>query len=170
MNFNELSLSVLARKKGCGPGFHKGTAALHSLLRPPSIKCCLVICQRAVTAETCGSYNLAVFSGFQGLELVPGLFVHTGLGTRPQEVHPEQRQLEGGSRQPTDRRLVLTTELAPQLCGGEKHPLESYPFLLVHSKSHVFKLSSCKRSGHVIQRVLDFWTFFTPEQRGGQGS
>lgn len=35
--FNELSLSVLARKKGRGPRFHKGTAALLSFVRQPSI-------------------------------------------------------------------------------------------------------------------------------------
>lgn len=154
MNFNELSLSVLARKKACGPGFHKGTTALHSLQHRPSIKCCWVIFQRAVTAETCGSYNLTVFSGFQGLELVPGLLVHSGLGTRPQEVHPEQRQLEDSSRQPTDRRPVLTTELAPQLSGEEKHPLESYPSLLVHIKSPQIEFL------HTIWALFKgFWTF-----------
>lgn len=146
MNFNELSLSVLARKKGCGPGFHKGTTALHSFLHQASYQ--MLFNEQGSYFRQRKHVEVIIWpcvSGFQGLELVPGLFVHTGLG-RPPEVHSEQRQLEDGSRRPTDRCPALTTELAPQLSGEEKHPLEFYPFLLfffwlVHIKSpRVFKI------------------------------
>lgn len=66
-------------------------------------------------------------SAFQAMELVPGVFVHSGL-RRPQTVCSGQHQPAADSRRWTERQRVHSAEVDAQLTGEEKQPFASHQF------------------------------------------